>query len=349
MYGYLKNVFEQPFELEKTINDLLDNKEATLKKIGTILSESDHIVLTSMGSAQNSLIPMYNALMNSGKYVSLIEASNVIHNSLYFNDPGTVFVIMSRSGESREVYDIVRILQERGITSIGITMTKDSSLDTFSSVSLLDVCSFDEKICLKAYSSMALCGLICVAYMKGETINRSAYVKMFRWMAENQEKILKVMEGIDFFKEAHSYVFLSRDFGVGCCKAGSLWLEEIAFVSGDVSSIDAFYHGPIRSILSSSLADNMIVPVYLDVHSDERSKKIWSETVGAAKKSIYIGENEDAPADYKFIYPHFDVPDESLSLLLCMYTQLLAYQCCITKGYTPGVSLGIPENRWVVS
>ena len=57
----------------------------------------------------------------------------------------------------------------------------------------------------------------------------------------------------------------------------------------------------------------------------------------------------DAPGDYHFLYPHFDVLEEAMSLLLCLYTQLFAYQCCIEKGYTPGISLGIPEDRWVVS
>lgn len=349
MYGYLQNVLEEPTELGITLNDLLTNKKEVLDVIGNRLAEARHIVLTSMGSAQNSLMPMYNALIREGKYTSLLEASDVLRNQLLFDDPETVFVIMSRSGESHEIKKLAGMLKERGRICIGITMTENSALARDAAICLMDVCSFDEKICLKAYSSMALCGLICVAYLKKESVDEEKYADMFRWMDENKMRILEEMQKISFFHKAHSYIFLSRDYGVGCCKAASLWLEEIAFITGDTSSIDAFYHGPVRSIFSSSLADNMIVPVYLDVQGDDRSDRIWRETVSAAKASVYIGENPSAPADYTFIYPHFDVPTEAISLLLCLYTQLFAYQCCIVKGYTPGISLGIPENRWVVS
>ena len=349
MHGYLKNVLEQPVELERTLKDLLTNKITQLDQIGQILNQAQHIVLTSMGSAHNSLMPMYNALLREGKYVSLLESSEVLHSHLYLDDPDTVFLLMSRSGESREINDMVRLLNKTGKTSIGITMTRGSTLDRYATLSLLDVCSFDEMICLKAYSSLALCGLVCVAYMKGDSVDLNAYIQMFHWMQENQETISSQMAQIPFYKNAHSYVFLSRDYGIGCCKAASLWLEEIAFVSGDVSSIDAFYHGPVRSIFSSSLAENTIVPVYLDVMGDERSDRIWRETSASAKESIYIGNNPQAPGSQAFVFPHFSVTPEANALLLCLYTQLLAYHCCVVKGYTPGISLGIPEDRWVVS
>lgn len=349
MYGYLQNVLEEPMELNRTLEDLLSHKKEVLSAIGDTLRGARHIVLSSMGSAQNSLMPMYYSLLREGVYVSLTEASDVLRNRLFFDDPGTVFVIMSRSGESHEIKELVVELRERGRICIGITMTEGSTLAQCSSLCLMDVCSFDEKICLKAYSSMALCGLICVSFMRNESIDQMAYCRMFRWMDENKRSILKEMERISFFQRAHSYLFLSRDYGVGCCKAAGLWMEEIAFVACDASGIDAFYHGPVRSVFSSALAENVIVPVYLDVLGDARSDRIWKETASAAKASVYIGENPAAPADYKFLHPHFDVPEEAMSLLLCLYTQLFAYQCCVEKGYTPGISLGIPENRWVVS
>lgn len=349
MYGYLQNVLEEPMELNRTLKDLLTQKKEVLERIGNALRGAKHIVLTSMGSAQNSLMPMYYSLLRGGAYVSLVEASDVIRDQLFFDDADTVFLIMSRSGESHEIKELVGELREHGRACIGITMTEGSALDRGCSLGLMDVCSFDEKICLKAYSSMALCGLICVSFMRNESIDQEAYSHMFRWMEENKNTILKGMEEISFFKNAHSYVFLSRGYGVGCCKAAGLWMEEIAFVTCDASGIDAFYHGPVRSVFSSALADNMIVPVYLDVLGDARSDRIWMETASAAKASVYIGENCDAPGDYHFLYPHFDVPEEAMSLLLCLYTQLFAYQCCIEKGYTPGISLGIPEDRWVVS
>ena len=62
MYGYLQNVLEEPMELNRTLEDLLTQKKEVLERIGNALRGAKHIVLTSMGSAQNSLMPMYYSL-----------------------------------------------------------------------------------------------------------------------------------------------------------------------------------------------------------------------------------------------------------------------------------------------
>ncbi len=351
MNDYLKNVFEQPKELEKVVNVLCEEELAEVKQIAGLMTVAEDIVLTSMGSAYNSLMPMYYALRRKGKRVTLIETSELLQN------PGLVkedafYLMMSRSGESREVYDFSALLEEKGCVLASVTMTKDSTLAKHSTVMLYDPCSYDKCICLKAYTSMALCGLLCVSFMNGKGLSeeeRKELCKMFSWMEKNKERILEEIGKISFFKTAHSYNFLSRGYGLGASKAASLWLEEIAFVSGDLMSIDSFYHGPIRSILNSEIADNVIVPVFFDVLPTERTTKIWQEVVGAAKESVYFGtDTQKGEGSVCIYYPDFNLEEEYSLILLAMYVQLFAYQCCIVKGYEPGVSLGIPQDRWVV-
>lgn len=352
MNDYLKNVFEQPQELKKVMKNLTEGGGSEIKQIANLLTVSEEIVLTSMGSAYNSLMPMYYALLRNGKKVTLIETSELIQTPELIKKE-KLYVMMSRSGESREVYDFSLILKERGCLLVGITMTPDSTLAKNSTILLYDTASYDKCICLKAYTSMALCGLLCVSMMNNRQIpenEKEQLYAMFTWMEENKEKILLDMERISLFKKAHSYNFLSRGYGMGVSRAASLWLEEIAFVSGDVMSIDSFYHGPIRSILNSELADNMIVPVFFDVSATDRTRKIWSEVVEAARASIYFGASkEQKEGSICIYYPKFKVQEEYQMILLAMYVQLFAYQCCIVKGYEPGYSLRIPKDRWVVT
>lgn len=352
MNDYLKNVFEQPQELKKVMRELTEGECPEIKQIANLLTVSEEIILTSMGSAYNSLMPMYYALLRNGKRVTLIETSELIETPELIKKE-KLYVMMSRSGESREVYDFSMLLKERGCLLVGITMTPDSTLAKNSTIMLYDTASYDKCICLKAYTSMALCGLLCVSMMNNRQIpecEKEQIYTMFTWMEENKEKVLHDIEKIPLFKKAHSYNFLSRGYGMGVLRAASLWLEEIAFVSGDVMSIDNFYHGPIRSILNSEIADNMIVPVFLDVVSTERTRKIWAEAAEAARASIYFGVNaEQKKGSICIYYPEFKVQEEYQMILLAMYVQLFAYQCCIVKGYEPGYSLGIPKDRWVVT
>ncbi len=351
MNDYLKNVFEQPQELKKVMK-VLTEECPEIRQIANLLTVSEEIILTSMGSAYNSLMPMYYALIKKGKRVTLIETSELIQNPELIKKEN-LYIMMSRSGESREVYDFSVLLKKEGCILIGITMTPDSTLAKNSTIMLYDPSSYDKCICLKAYTSMALCGLLCVSIMNNREFPQSEKEELYlmlTWMEENKEKVLQEIERIPLFKNAHSYNFLSRGYGMGVSRAASLWLEEIAFVSGDVMSIDSFYHGPIRSILNSKLTDNMIVPVFFDVKPDERTKKIWTEVADAARASIYFGTDEKRKVGSTCIYyPEFQVQEEYTMLLLAIYVQLFAYQCCVVKGYEPGFSLKIPKDRWVVT
>lgn len=351
MNDYLKNVFEQPKELEKVLTTLCEEENAKVKQIGELMTVAEEIVLTSMGSAYNSLMPMYYALRRKGKRVLLMETSELLQNPELIKQ-GALYLMMSRSGESREVYDFSILLEKKGCILVSITMTRESTLAKHSTVMLYDPCSYDKCICLKAYTSMALCGLLCVSAMNGRKLpemEKKELYRMFLWMESHKGEILGEIGGIPFFKSAHSYNFLSRGYGSGVSKAASLWLEEIAFVSGDCMTIDSFYHGPIRSVLNSSLTENMIVPVFFDVLPTERTEQIWEEIVSFAKGSVYFGTDERKKTGSVCIYyPKFQLEEEYLMILLAMYVQLFAYQCCIVKGYEPGISLGIPKDRWVV-
>ncbi|MFQ8900114.1 MAG: hypothetical protein ACLR71_20060 [[Clostridium] scindens] len=67
MDAYLTNVLEQPSELKKVWAYLLGEGRKTTEQIAGIFKGADHIVLTSMGSAYNSLMPMYYELLGKKK------------------------------------------------------------------------------------------------------------------------------------------------------------------------------------------------------------------------------------------------------------------------------------------
>lgn len=349
MDAYLTNVLEQPGQLDKVFTELLNKKMETVKSIARLLDVSGEIVLTSMGSAYNSLQPMYYALLKKKKKVTLIDTSELIQNPDLINS-NAVYVVMSRSGESREVHDISFLLKRKNCMLVGITMSPNSTLAKNSTITLHDSSTYDKCICLKAYSSMALCGLMCVTMMGRQQFDKTKedkICKMINWMDENKEKILHELGQCTVLKEADSCIFLSRSYGMSMAYAASLWLEEIAFISGTINSVDSFYHGPIRAIYNSPLTKNVIVPVYFDVLPDERSYRIWGEVVKYAKSSVYIGKGS-TKADYNFNYPFWDIEEYNL-IGLTLYAQLIPYQCCVKKGYIPGESLVIAKDRWVVT
>lgn len=60
----LQNIFEQPSELKRVLDDLRGPKLETVRQISNMMQIADEIVLTSMGSAFYSLMPMYEELQS---------------------------------------------------------------------------------------------------------------------------------------------------------------------------------------------------------------------------------------------------------------------------------------------
>ena len=66
MNPILRNIYEQPAELERVLNDLTGPKLDQLRDIARQMSLAGELVLTSMGSALYSLMPMYEELRERG-------------------------------------------------------------------------------------------------------------------------------------------------------------------------------------------------------------------------------------------------------------------------------------------
>ena len=167
MNSILKNIYEQPAELKRVLDDLTGPKLGQLRDLARIMALSGEIVLTSMGSALYSLMPMYEVLRERGyRNVTLEETGDLIRHPERMSR-GALYVLMSRSGESREVADFAVWCREHGFTTLSITMTPDSTMATNSTYMLHDISSYDDIVCIKAYSTMALTGLLLVEMMDG--------------------------------------------------------------------------------------------------------------------------------------------------------------------------------------
>ena len=61
----LENIYQQPEELHRVLNDLTTERLETVKEVARLANLAGEIVLTSMGSALYSLMPMYEALLDA--------------------------------------------------------------------------------------------------------------------------------------------------------------------------------------------------------------------------------------------------------------------------------------------
>ena len=350
MNPILRNIYEQPAELERVLDDLTGEKLDQLRELARVMSLAGELVLTSMGSALYSLMPMYEELRERGyRNVSLEETSDVIRHPERMSR-NALYVLMSRSGESREVADFALWCEEHGYTTLSVTMTPTSTMALHSTYMLHDVSSYDEIVCIKAYSTMALTGLLLVEMMDGRERPSDELVanlrRAFSWMEQHKEAILAQIEAVPFLSKAHGFYCLSRSYGINMMRSASLWLEETAKTPANVMSIDNFYHGPMEVIRSHAIVKAVTCPILFDVQPDERSRMIWDYVNQAVPDSLYFGPaGSDMPGGARFEIPELGLTGGWTMIVAALWFQLLSYQVAVANGIEPGFFY---EEGWIV-
>jgi glucosamine 6-phosphate synthetase-like amidotransferase/phosphosugar isomerase protein len=98
---FLQDILDQPSELKHVLNYSLNEQSGNIRKAASMIIESERVVLTSMGSAIFSLMPMQSLLARLHPNCQIIETSELLVNNPFSEK--TLYIIMSRSGESGEI------------------------------------------------------------------------------------------------------------------------------------------------------------------------------------------------------------------------------------------------------
>lgn len=325
MNTFLEDILAQPVALRLTLESMLNENQAGLEAAANLIGAGSRVVLTSMGSALYSLAPMAYALSRLHPNVHLIETSEQMNMPFM---PGTLYVIMSRSGESKEIADFAVELRQRGEPLLAITMTPDSTLAKNASLMIFDPAPYDGFICTKAYTSMALIGMLIVSRLENSLDQRlvKGLGLAFDWMDEHKNAMLQQIQSIDWVGE--SLTFLSRRAGMGLAQSGALWLEEASRQRASYSSIDFYLHGPVEQV------DEGYRGVWIDLAPDQVSRAQYQEVAGKGGSLICVGP--EATGSTGIYIPSFNLPEVYRILPAAIPVQMIAYQTAAALGLEAG-------------
>jgi len=337
MNTFLQDILEQPAVLGQVLSALVGDgcsARADIRQGAEQVARSPRVVLSSMGSAYYSCMPMAYALSRVHPNVQLMETAELMRLPLV---PGTLYIILSRSGESGEVAAFSAVLRERGEPLIAITMTPGSTLARNASLMIHDPSPYDGLICTKAYTTLVLTGLLVVSAMKGELNGAlvDGLKRAFAWMEREKGTLLERVRG--YGNLGGSLTFLSRGSGLGLAAAGSLWTEEGARVRASWASIDGFMHGPIEQV------DEDFLGVWIDLIPDQTSARQYREVVSRGGTLIPLS----LPAAYPYaplagegsmglVVPVADLPEAYRVIPAAMPIQLIAQQTAANRGLVAG-------------
>jgi glucosamine--fructose-6-phosphate aminotransferase (isomerizing) len=336
MNEFLRDILDQPATLRQVLSDAVGPRRRDLAAAAAMLRAAPAVVVTSMGSALLSCMPVARALARLHPNARLEETSELLREA---HDPRPLYLMLSRSGESREVVEMSRRIRERGGSLIAITMTPDSTMARNADLVLHDTASFDGFICTKAFTSLILVGLLAAAELEG-TLGQelvaaldASLVEMARVAEQMRERIA----GMPPCEPGHGLTFLSEGAGLALAHAGALWTEEAARVRASASSFSQFRHGPIEQV------DGRFRGCWIDLAPSARSRAMFDELRGHGGRVEVVslpGAYDGASA-----FAVGGLPENFRVIAPALAVQLIAWRVASAAGEEPGAMRYL---EWVV-
>ena len=325
MNQFLKDILDQPAALQTALDHTLSAGLPDLKRAAQMIQSARRVVLTSMGSALYSLIPLHHELSKAHPCVHLLETAELLDELPA--DDGTLYLIMSRSGESGEVAAFSEQLHKRGLPLIAVTMTPTSTLAVNAGLVLHDPASYDGLICTKAYSTLTLVGLLLAAQISRTLTAKltAALTASFEWLEREKESFRQAAAAVDWL--TGSLYFLSYGVGSALTLSGALWLEEAARVPASIMSIANFLHGPVEQV------DERFRGVWIDLSPDEHSRSMFSRASSHGGRWMKLMVDDPA-SDFPLI--SHGLPTSFRVLAAAMPVQLFAWQTAERLGIEAG-------------
>ena len=330
--AYLRDICAQPDVLRSMLAALREGPN--LSSVSRAINQGDlkRIVLTGMGSSLHALYPLHLALCRHGLTSHWVEASELLggFESLWSRD--TLLIVVSQSGESAEVVQLLRRRGEFGRV-IGVTNNPESTLATESDHTLLLHAGAEATVSCKTYlASLAVLHwlgavlteadpLVALREIEQAEAGMSAYLSHWR---DHVALLKPVVEGIE------SIFVTGRGCSLATAGTGGLILKESTRRPAEGMSCAAFRHGPLEMI-----GPNVLVLVMVGQTAvRDVNRKLYNDIISGGGRGGLIGPGHDATSTV-FRLP--GVPVALLPLLEILPVQMLSLALAARDGREAGV------------
>jgi glutamine---fructose-6-phosphate transaminase (isomerizing) len=248
MTELLKDILREPDELTKSLQYNCLRERGRLDQAARLVSEAKAVYIVGIGSSWHAGMAVRSIFHAGGCPAVLVDAAEMVH---FTSVPrGSAVIVLSRSGRSIEIVQIVDQLKSRQVKIIAVTNTIDSPLARKSDVCLKLAARFDHQVSISMYSGLALVGSLLASLALGQLNERlicnlqgalaSAKLALPSW----QEQIAATT-WLD--RDAPAY-FLARGGSLASCHEARLLWEEAAKAPASALSTGGFRHGPQEMI-----------------------------------------------------------------------------------------------------
>lgn len=347
----IKEICEQPMSIMRTLNmggRLLGEsgvKLGGLDERRELLLDIEHIILLGCGTSLNAA-HIGCKIMQSLKCfnsVNCIDASEFTLDDIP-NHGKTGFVLLSQSGETKDVHRCMELIRSRDcpimaiVNVVGSLIARESDcgiyLNAGREVGVASTKAFTSQIVALTLMS------IWFSQNKNTCVHlRTQYIKNLRNLSLDVEQLLsgcieKVRDIAKSIVNTHSMFLLGRGLAQFIADEGALKIKEIGYIHAEGYPGGSLKHGPF------ALIDKETVVILIAPRDDNFSKMInAAEEISSRAGRIILITNSGHRVDYKkeLFENIITIPtNETLQCLLSVIPlQILAYEVALLKGHNP--------------
>jgi len=349
----IKEIFEQSETIINTINRggrIKNNSEVKLGGLEehiAILKNVNNIILLGCGTSYHAGLYGMHYLKTLCNFNSVQVFDGAEFNTYDIPKNGnSVFILISQSGETKDLHRCIDIAKNNNIVTIGIVNVVDSLIAR--EVDCGIYCNAGREIGVastKAFTSQVIClSLLAVWFAQINNINiikRSKIIKDLQNLSNDFKNTInninETIQNIAFsMKDYNNMFLLGKGTDEYVAKEGSLKIKEISYIHSEGYSASSLKHGPF------ALLDEKFPVLILNL-VEEHDYKIYNcfEEVHSRNSPILlITNNNEIKLNKNCTLINIVKNNSYSSLLGIIPLQLLAYYLSINRGINPD----IPKN-----
>lgn len=253
----------------------------------------------------------------------------------------TGLILLSQSGETKDLYRVIKIAQSHDLFTIGVVNVVDSLIAREVNCGCYIHAGKEMAVAsTKSFTSQVIV-LVLISLWFSQNCNyhdamlqRQQVIKDIHNLSMDIKRTLVQHENIkkfvDYFKDQSSLFLLGKGPGEAIAKEGALKIKEVSYIHAEGYSTSSLKHGPFALLKKD-------FPVILLCGDDEYlSKNINAyEEINSRNANVIkiISSHSHSDSNEKnIIVPH----NSSFSyLLMVIVLQLLSYETAISKNINP--------------
>ncbi|MGL4475848.1 MAG: glutamine--fructose-6-phosphate transaminase (isomerizing) [Shewanella sp.] len=340
----LKEIYEQPLALSRTIEGRIANKQvldtAFGANAGEFLKDIKHVQIIACGTSYHSGMAARYWLEDWAGVSCNVEIASEFRYRKSHLFPNSLLVTISQSGETADTLAALRLAKEMGYkATLTICNSPGSSLVRESDMAYMMKAGAEIGVASTKAFTVQLAGLLmltaAIGRHNGMSLQMQADItQSLLSMPAKVEQALGLDDAIAAlavdFADKNNALFLGRGDQYPIAMEGALKLKEISYIHAEAYASGELKHGPLALIDAD-------MPVIVVAPNNELLEKLKSnvEEVRARGGLMYVFADVDAEFESDDTMKVIPVPHCDAFMAPLIYTiplQLLSYHVALIKG-----------------